>query len=77
MTHFSNRYLLVEWEWIPQVEENGVYLRNKVTKQYFCFNKRGRPVAKVSYPQINANEHLTDWTTLRNNIRMVPKVFQK
>ncbi|KAM7540493.1 hypothetical protein Aperf_G00000034596 [Anoplocephala perfoliata] len=36
----------IEWEWIPQPRFNGVYLRNKASKHFFCFNKHGRPTAR-------------------------------
>ncbi|VDO03724.1 unnamed protein product [Rodentolepis nana] len=39
---------IIEWEWIPQPRYNGVYLRNRVSKHFFCFNKNGRPAVRKS-----------------------------
>nr|CDS33965.1 hypothetical protein HmN_000558500 [Hymenolepis microstoma] len=33
---------------MPQPRYNGVYLRNRVSKHFFCFNKNGRPAVRKS-----------------------------
>ncbi|VDL21589.1 unnamed protein product [Hymenolepis diminuta] len=37
---------IIEWEWMPQPRYNGVYLRNRISKHFFCFNKNGRPAVR-------------------------------
>uniref|UniRef100_A0A0R3X7H9 Reelin domain-containing protein n=1 Tax=Hydatigena taeniaeformis TaxID=6205 RepID=A0A0R3X7H9_HYDTA len=36
----------IEWEWIPQPQNFGAFLRNKATKHFLCFNKHGRPTVR-------------------------------
>ncbi|KAH9286480.1 hypothetical protein ECG_01112 [Echinococcus granulosus] len=36
----------IEWEWIPQPQNSGAFLRNKASRHFLCFNKHGRPTVR-------------------------------